>query len=604
MTVSFRRNFLKILSKPLFKSFLLCFLWGVSHTPLVQAQGIPTKVEELNGFALWQYQTAIRHSLGQPSETIATDSSTSDVHFLSEQGYMVFEYCKTFPQNVCSIQITGRVFDMEPFLGLRLGDAKQKVQAVLGPPSNIETSEDTKVQTFRYASSNISVELDEYDRLFTIRVAITKDMLRSSKPIGDPWAEFVSALKEHNTAEIMKILRPDVEIQRDGAVLSIEKKYSDFRKAPDQIFMQALQGPEKSVLAQALTETPEGALRLTRDLGTGLVYTFKVGEILNEVVFFPFNGRMRVYEISFKATKVSHTFKEENGREDGQSTKKELAGKSANDPFGYSQGFIEQEILAMQGNARAQANVGIMYEVGAGTPQDFVQAFKWYTLAKKGGEEVPADLWDGLIEKMTPDQIQEAKHLASEWKPKGGDSPQMASTDANPINPSNKPLVQNDPHEALNPYGIYKFERDTPVPKIEGYADWKFTDSIAKLHNDRRLTFKKYGEVGCFVDPTVDCFVLDTILFDHSAKMIIHVSQDRIKKITLSFFFAERVNECKSTSQDIFVALNQKYGHFTGRLSLIRHFSWESVYGGRLEFSGNCDDLGMIILYYEPTYGL
>lgn len=71
-------------------------------------------------------------------------------------------------------------------------------------------------------------------------------MMRSSKPIGDPWAEFVSALKEHNTAEIMKILRPDVEIQRDGAVLSIEKSIRIFVKPPIKLSCKPYKGQKKA----------------------------------------------------------------------------------------------------------------------------------------------------------------------------------------------------------------------------------------------------------------------------------------------------------------------------------------------------------------------
>jgi hypothetical protein len=29
-------------------------------------------------------------------------------------------------------------------------------------------------------------------------------------------------------------------------------------------------------------------------------------------------------------------------------------------------------------------------------------------------------------------------------------------------------------------------QRETPVPKIEGYADWKFTDSLETLQSDNR----------------------------------------------------------------------------------------------------------------------
>ena len=41
--------------------------------------------------------------------------------------------------------------------------------------------------------------------------------------------------------------------------------------------------------------------------------------------------------------------------------------------------------LAEQGFARAQYNIGVMYEMGEGAPQYYKTAVKWYTLAAKQG---------------------------------------------------------------------------------------------------------------------------------------------------------------------------------------------------------------------------
>jgi uncharacterized protein len=60
---------------------------------------------------------------------------------------------------------------------------------------------------------------------------------------------------------------------------------------------------------------------------------------------------------------------------------------------------IQTEALP-QGDARAQARLGLQYDRGEGVRQDHVEAVKWYLLAR-----------------MTPEQIAEAQRLASEWKP-------------------------------------------------------------------------------------------------------------------------------------------------------------------------------------------
>ena len=42
--------------------------------------------------------------------------------------------------------------------------------------------------------------------------------------------------------------------------------------------------------------------------------------------------------------------------------------------------------LAEQGNAKAQFNLGVMYEVGQGVKQDDFEAVKWYRQAAEQGE--------------------------------------------------------------------------------------------------------------------------------------------------------------------------------------------------------------------------
>ena len=42
--------------------------------------------------------------------------------------------------------------------------------------------------------------------------------------------------------------------------------------------------------------------------------------------------------------------------------------------------------LAEQGDARAQNNLGAMYDKGQGVPKDYVQAVKWWRLAADQGD--------------------------------------------------------------------------------------------------------------------------------------------------------------------------------------------------------------------------
>lgn len=48
--------------------------------------------------------------------------------------------------------------------------------------------------------------------------------------------------------------------------------------------------------------------------------------------------------------------------------------------------FRETKLLAEQGNATAQHNLGYMYDFGEGVPKNDAEAVKWYRLAAEQGE--------------------------------------------------------------------------------------------------------------------------------------------------------------------------------------------------------------------------
>ena len=90
----------------------------------------------------------------------------------------------------------------------------------------------------------------------------------------------------------------------------------------------------------------------------------------------------------------------------------------------YATAFQLLKPLANAGIAKAQDNLGFMYDTGQGVPQDYVQAHKWYNLAASrfpASESIRRETAiknrDGVAAKMTPQQIAEAQKLAREWKP-------------------------------------------------------------------------------------------------------------------------------------------------------------------------------------------
>ncbi len=93
-------------------------------------------------------------------------------------------------------------------------------------------------------------------------------------------------------------------------------------------------------------------------------------------------------------------------------------------PQDYAEAVKWYRKAANQGYAPAQSNLGSMYEKGQGVPQNNVQAYVWFSLAAADSNHSPASNYaasyrDEIEKRMTPAQIAEAKKLASEWKPAG-----------------------------------------------------------------------------------------------------------------------------------------------------------------------------------------
>jgi len=72
---------------------------------------------------------------------------------------------------------------------------------------------------------------------------------------------------------------------------------------------------------------------------------------------------------------------------------------------------------ADQGEGRALFSLGIMSVNGLGVPQDDVQAFAWFDCADRQGEANGAIGRDALAQRMSPEQVEQARRLAREWAP-------------------------------------------------------------------------------------------------------------------------------------------------------------------------------------------
>jgi TPR repeat protein len=75
---------------------------------------------------------------------------------------------------------------------------------------------------------------------------------------------------------------------------------------------------------------------------------------------------------------------------------------------------------AEQGIAQARYNLGLLYLGGEGVGRDPVQAYLWLSLAAEGGEETARDRLDRLGGDLTPEQLGEAQRRLREWRERHG----------------------------------------------------------------------------------------------------------------------------------------------------------------------------------------
>ena len=255
---------------------------------------------ELNGFLLYQFQKAVETSLGTPFQTMERGFSKFELCQIDREAYMVFEYSKEMPCNIQSIQLTGKTNNMRPFKGLMLGDSKEKVIGILGESFSVTRIDQPTVERYDYRNSNYSVEIDAEDKLFSIRIHIDRGLLFPIPSAELPWDNFKRFVLRKDLKETLSYLRPDVEVYKGDKTLSIDKRFADFLEKPDSAIYDALFGEGISVYSEIQRMEPEAELRLIMGMGGGWVYKFRESKVLKEIVFFPYDGKYRVYEIAFR----------------------------------------------------------------------------------------------------------------------------------------------------------------------------------------------------------------------------------------------------------------------------------------------------------------
>lgn len=74
--------------------------------------------------------------------------------------------------------------------------------------------------------------------------------------------------------------------------------------------------------------------------------------------------------------------------------------------------------LAEKGDRDAQHNLGVMYFLGQGVSQDYVQAYAWMHLSAGQGHSNAYRVRERIAAKLSPEQIEEAEDFARDWTKK------------------------------------------------------------------------------------------------------------------------------------------------------------------------------------------
>ena len=87
-------------------------------------------------------------------------------------------------------------------------------------------------------------------------------------------------------------------------------------------------------------------------------------------------------------------------------------------PQDYETAIKWYKLAAEQGDANAQMYLGLMYALGQGTLQDYTRTHMWWNIAASQGVEIARKNRDNVEKMMSSTQIETAQKLAREWMAK------------------------------------------------------------------------------------------------------------------------------------------------------------------------------------------
>ncbi len=85
----------------------------------------------------------------------------------------------------------------------------------------------------------------------------------------------------------------------------------------------------------------------------------------------------------------------------------------------YGKALTCWEESAARGSSAAQYNIARMYALGEGVPRNAMEAYKWMTIASRGGRPEAQKALESIRKNMTPEQISEAERRIQKFYTSG-----------------------------------------------------------------------------------------------------------------------------------------------------------------------------------------
>lgn len=270
------------------------------------AQHPPSQVE-LNGFVLGQHRAVMEKTFGKPwREQTTSDHWVYRTYIIDRphHAYMAFKFASQRKDYCYSIQVAGDSgTPMVPFLGLRLGDRRRRIDELVGPPSKTEREKQWPADLLSYHGRNYSFETDTLGRLSSIEIFGYEGFReRPDSSAMNPLPALERALAERGVDSLILALAPDFELYHGGNVLRYTVAARDELADSASALTTLLYGPGSSLRAALAEEktAPDVALRVSEKAPLGLVYKFAKSRTVEEVVFQWQAGRWKVWEVRLR----------------------------------------------------------------------------------------------------------------------------------------------------------------------------------------------------------------------------------------------------------------------------------------------------------------